>query len=349
MEAAMNECSNALESWNPIASTHLTASRRLEQSKSSLVKPGPFARTHWSFRRDRKSVGQSAASGFTLIELLVVIAIIAILAALLLPALAKAKDKAQGIYCMNNTKQLILANHMYQGDNRDVFPMAFHGGYVPPVGGPYPWVTGWLDWGTGTDNTNTINLLDPNLAVLAAYFSKAKNVYKCPADIYASDLQRKQGWSTRCRSVSGNIYIGEGNAWTTYGGGPSGPNNLTIYKGAKKSSDLLIPGPSQTWVYMDEHPDSINDAGAFAPNTSSNIPDAPATYHNGAAGFAMADGHSEIHKWKGPTMTKPRAAGGLRGVSFVVQNNFATVVGDPDLRWYSYVTPRNTSKTVADP
>jgi prepilin-type N-terminal cleavage/methylation domain-containing protein/prepilin-type processing-associated H-X9-DG protein len=285
-----------------------------------------------------------ARRGFTLIELLVVIAIIAILAAMLLPALARAKQKTQGVYCMNNTRQLMLANHMYQGDNRDNFPMAMHGGYTPtgPNDPNRPWVTGWLDWTTSTQNTNLQYLLEPQYAVLASFFGRAKNIYKCPADNYASAPQRALGWESRVRSVSGDIYVGRGNAWADGSwGGPSGPNNLGIYKGAAKAGDLTTPGPAQSWVYMDEHPDSINDAGAFAPNNANNIPDAPATYHGGAAGFSFADGHSEIHKWRGRTMTKD-----LKGVSFNARNNFACITGDPDLAWYSFVTPRLTAATV---
>jgi prepilin-type N-terminal cleavage/methylation domain-containing protein len=130
-------------------------------------------------RGSRQAIGR----GFTLIELLVVIAIIAILAAMLLPALSKAKLKAQGIMCMNNTHQLMVAVHIYSGDNREYFPMNVHGGVaqsgVPitqAAGTYYPWVMGWLDWNNSPHNTNTLYLTSENYSVRAILGPVAKGL-----------------------------------------------------------------------------------------------------------------------------------------------------------------------------
>jgi len=278
--------------------------------------------------------GRKGRPGFTLIELLVVIAIIAILAAMLLPALAKAKQKAQGVACLNNHNQLIKAWHMYSGDNRDRLVGAHHGGDVQ--GGQYAlnnpntyneWCSGWLDWGTGSDNTNTLFLTSDRFSRMAVYYGRNAGVFKCPADIFLAAAQRSAGFKSRARSISGNIGVGEGNAE----GGPWS----TIYRHFKLQGDFAFPGPAETWVYTDEHPDSMNDAGLFNPTAPTSWVDVPATYHNRACGFSFADGHSEIHKWRKSLGSDP-----AQKVSYVYVSTFDGYIpvgaNDPDIGWMVY-------------
>src|SRR5262245_39100420 len=175
---------------------------------SSLTSSGPRARPRIRGSNMKAPGSPHTAVGFTLIELLVVIAIIAILASLLLPALTKSKSKAQGIYCMNNTRTLMVTWLMYSHDNND--RLVENQNLGSPGEALGSWITGFLTWGSAIDNTNLDYLLDTRYARLAEYLAKTKNVYKCPADRFASTVQRSLGWTERVRSVAMNFYMGDG-------------------------------------------------------------------------------------------------------------------------------------------
>jgi len=270
-------------------------------------------------KRHHRSNAVTLTVGFTLIELLVAIAIIAILASMLLPALGKAKDKAQGIACMNNTRQLVLAWIMYAHDNNDSLVENQN------LGGPGEargsWITGFLTWSDAIDNTNLNYILDAKYARLAEYLAKTRNVYKCPADKFVSGAQRALGWRERVRSVAMNFYMGDGEA---PGAKDWFPGERVVFK---KMADFKHLSPTRAWVLVDEHPDSINDGALFTETVELRWVDVPASYHNRACGFAFADGHSEIKRW-----VVGRTAVPLRYVDWL-QTGFEAGDDPRDIRW----------------
>ena len=283
-------------------------------------------------------VNRTRRSAFTLVEVLVVIAIIAVIAALLLPALSKARERGLAIVCLNNTRQLSLGTQVYADDHESRLPynLGMSGLPTSSFRTNLNWVNNVMTWDLSSDNTNLATIRE---AALGAYVSGSVAIYRCPSDHVLSSAQSTAGMEGRIRSYSMNALVGNAGSFITNGVNGNDPHYVQFFKTTQ------ILRPSDIFVFLDEHPDSIDD-GYFvnkestpAPTpppgygysstitTSSEWTDLPASYHNRSTSFSFADGHASLHRWLGDHTIRPSLPSAAN-LPMVVQKDDTT-----DFQW----------------
>ena len=268
------------------------------------------------FGRSKRS---RKGEGFTLIELLVVLAIIAVLAGLLLPALAGAKQKGKAIACLNNLRQLGLAGQLYADDSNDRLPYNLGAAEIRQTVGQnlfLNWSSTIMDWElqnpdnpTTSDNTNTVLQTKGGIG---PYTSSVADLYHCPTDFVLSDIQARAGWRNRVRSISMNAMVGDAGNFSLGGFNTNNPDYKQFFKVSQ------VPKPSDIFVFIEEHPDSINDGYFLNKPGSGEWFDLPASYHNGGVNLSFVDGHSETHTWLYASTKRPARPGGAHPLPFAV-------------------------------
>jgi len=259
-------------------------------------------------------------NGFTLVELLVVIAIIAILSALLLPALVGAKMQTARIQCVNNEKQLILAWTIYSGDNNE--NLVLNGGdSAPTSAAAHLWVYGG-NHGSSDSLTNDLYLTGANFALFAKILPTGR-IYKCPADrstwpLWTSTLT----YVTELRSYAMNSYIG-----TTTSGAISPISINASYKTYAKTSQLAADAPVNRFVFIDVNPASICTPAFGVDMNLQTWIHLPSDLHRRRGVLAFADGHLEAHRWQ-DARTMLHLAGGS---AYILHGTSSP--SNPDLNW----------------